>query len=100
MYFGPEYAWPTIRIPARKPNDDEPAGINIIDRTLAPASVNVINNCGDEQDQVRLAPGTYENVVILTECRLIISDDAELKNMAILSKAKPGFEKVRGQHGL
>jgi len=94
MYFGPSTLGPLVRIPARKPNDDEPAGINIIDRTLAPASVNVINNCGDEQDQVRLAPGTYENVVILTECRLIISDDAELKNMAILSKAKPGFEEV------
>jgi hypothetical protein len=100
MYFGPEELGPILRTPARRPEGSEPAGINIFDGGLAPASVNLLYNCGDEQDQVRLAPGTYENIVIVTECRLIVSDDVVLKNMAILSKAKPAFETVVDEFGV
>ena len=89
------------RITSRKPTGSEPVGVNIIEPDkLVSNSINEIVGCGDDHKQVRLAAGVYEDVLILTNCRLIVSDNVTLKNMSILSSAKPAVEKTTDGFGI
>lgn len=73
-------------------SDAAEPGVN----TVKPAdfstnNVNIVSNCGDENDEIRLQPGHYDHFVMLTECRLIVSDEATFENVTIMTKAEPKY---------
>lgn len=92
-YNGTTYLDKQVRVIATEPSADDPEqGVN----TVTPSSfstntTHVVTECGSEHDQVRMMPGHYDHIVVLTDCRLIVSEGATFENVAIFTKAEPKY---------
>jgi len=74
-----------VRFHAQEPSAEDPEqGVNTVDPSMfLTNTTHVLTGCGTAQDQVRMLAGHYDHIVVITNCRLIVSEGATFENVAI-----------------
>lgn len=82
-----------VRFHAQEPSAEDPEqGINTVDPSMfLTNTTHVLTGCGTAQDQVRMLAGHYDHIVVITNCRLIVSEGATFENVAIFTSAEPTY---------